>query len=409
MRFMQRRARSSVRELAGVSVTLAVGIVLVLGSPMAGSAQTFEVLHEFQGGTEDGAVPLERGVLLQGNDGYFYGTTGGGGNRGTVFQMDTSGTITILHAFTGSPDGAFPASGLIQAMDGALYGTTTRGGGGPCGAVGCGTVYKITTTGQYTQLWAFNGMNGESPNGALIQGTDGYFYGTTWRGGTLDYGVVFKMDAAGMATTVHEFSLSEGAFPNASLIQARDGLLYGTTVGGGPSGRGTIFSMDPSGASFSVVHAFGPTEGLSPLSALLEASDGHLYGTTSQGGGPGCGGDGCGTTFRIDLGGANFLQLHAFNEPFDGSFPRAPLIQARDGLFYGTTPLGASVVGCERVGCGTIFSMNAAGAITILHAFSGADGHAATGIIQGVDDAFYGTTMGGGSADQGVVYRLTIP
>jgi uncharacterized repeat protein (TIGR03803 family) len=406
MRSTQRQRRSSV-ELPWVTVTLTLGVLLVIASPTTAYAQTFEVLHEFQG--VDGLFPLERGVLLQGTDGNFYGTTASGGtnSRGTVFNMDASGTITILHTFSDSPDGAWPASGLIQAEDGALYGTTIYGGGGPCGAVGCGTLYAITTTGQYTQLWSFSGMNGQGANGALIQSSNGYFYGTTWSGGTPGYGEVFKMDAAGTVTTVHEFSLADGAHPNASLIQAKDGLLYGTTAGGGPSGRGTIFSVDPTDGSFSLLHAFGSTEGLAPLSALLEASDGHLYGTTSQGGGPGCGGDGCGTTFRVDPGGANFLQLHAFNEPFDGSFPRAALIQASNGTFYGTTTQGAA--GCGRIGCGTVFAMDAAGAITILHRFSGADGAAATGIIQGVDDAFYGTTIGGGSGNGGVVYRLTIP
>ena len=148
---------------------------------------------------------------------------------GTVFKMDSSGSVTTLRSFAGS-DGAQPSAGLIQASDGNFYGTTNQGG-----AENDGTVFKMNSSGNVTTLYSFTGGDGFLPKGGLTQGSDGNFYGTTNVGGVNGaIGTVFKMDASGTLTTLHSFSGSDGAFPNyCKLVQGGDGNFYGTTSAGG--------------------------------------------------------------------------------------------------------------------------------------------------------------------------------
>jgi uncharacterized repeat protein (TIGR03803 family) len=160
-------------------------------------------LHSFTGG-QDGADPEE--PLLQGNDGDFYGTALFGGDAscnvstytgcGTVFKIDSAGDFTPLHSFTGGAEGGVPFSSLIQAGDGDFYGTVTAGGDPSCSVtasgenyptyIGCGTVFKMDTSGNVNALYSFQGSpsDGSNPFAALVEGTDGYFYGTTRWGGT---------------------------------------------------------------------------------------------------------------------------------------------------------------------------------------------------------------------------------
>lgn len=147
------------------------------------------MLHTFVGA--DGQAPL--GALVQGSDGNFYGTTSfGGGNSGyagTVFKLTPSGTFTTLHSF-GSGDGAEPRAALIQATDGNFYGTTSGAGFGLDG-----TIFKITPSGTFSTLFTFNGTNGENPFSTLIEGANGDLYGTTSLGGADGDGTVFSLSA----------------------------------------------------------------------------------------------------------------------------------------------------------------------------------------------------------------------
>jgi uncharacterized repeat protein (TIGR03803 family) len=144
----------------------------------------------------------------------------------------------VLWSFGGGNDGQEPYAGLIQGTDGNFYGTTVQGG-----ASSDGTTFKITPAGVETVLWSFGGGNdGQEPYAGLIQGTDGNFYGTTVQGGANSYGTIFKITPAGVETVLYSFEPgSDAEFPTAALIQGTDGHFYGTTYEGGANGDGTVF------------------------------------------------------------------------------------------------------------------------------------------------------------------------
>ena len=288
-------------------------------------------LHPFSGGTEGGGASAG---LIVGSDGYFYGTTsyGGSQNAGTVFKSDAYGTVNTLYSFSGGTDGWRPFGSLIQADDGNFYGTTQLGGDFSCAiwsTYGCGTIFKIDSVGTLNTLYSFTGgADGADPEEALIQAGDGYLYGTTLFGGDTSCtvsgatgcGTIFKINLAGSFTSMHQFSgLSEGGVPFSALVQASDGDFYGTaTAGGDPScsvyasgesystyiGCGTVFKMDSSG-NVSALYSFtgSPSDGSNPFAAVVEGSDGYLYGTTRWGGTdstcPYTDNGGCGTVFKV--------------------------------------------------------------------------------------------------------------
>ena len=338
-------------------------------------------LHTFVG--TDGSFPYAG--LVQGTDGNFYGTTQDGGTNantncsngcGTVFKMTAGGTLTTLYNFcsqTNCTDGAIPVAGLVQGTDGNFYGTTTAGGSGNnCANFqprGCGTVFKITPQATLTTLHSFNFTDGYQPWGTLVQGTDGNFYGTTAEGvvsGTscgFGCGTVFKMTAAGRLTTLHTFDFTDGAFPESGLVQAADGNFYGTTSAGGANscmilglnfGCGTVFKITAD-RTLTVLYNFcaqsGCTDGWGPHAALVQATDGNFYGTTTYGeANSACGTFGCGTVFNITAG-ATLATLHTFDDT-DGAEPSDALLQATNGIFYGTT------FGGGAFNAGTVFSLS---------------------------------------------------
>ena len=133
--------------------------------------------------------------------------------------------LTTLHSFNGT-DGATPYAGLVQGSDGNFYGTTIEGG-----TNGYGAVFNISTNGVLTNLYSFGGDDGATPYAGLVQGSDGYFYGTTEKGGTHGYGTVFNISTNGMLTSLYSFTrgVDDGGNPYAALVQGSDGYLYGTT------------------------------------------------------------------------------------------------------------------------------------------------------------------------------------
>jgi uncharacterized repeat protein (TIGR03803 family) len=208
---------------------------------------TLSTLYSFcsQANCGDGANPYAG--LVQATDGNFYGTTSAGGayDTGTVFKITRSGTLTTLHSFDGT-DGASPRAGLVQATDGNFYGTT--GGGG---AYDSGTVFEITPSGTLTTLYSFCPAGFPCADGAgpagLVQAIDGNFYGTTYYGGAsgncgLGCGTVFKITPSGTLSTLHSFDNGDGNQPRGALLQSTDGNFYGTTFAGG-AGYGTVFRL----------------------------------------------------------------------------------------------------------------------------------------------------------------------
>lgn len=196
--------------------------------------------------------------------------------------MTPQGTLTTLHAFSFA-EGDAPWATLVQGSDGDFYGSTIVGGPG-----GYGSIFKITAGGVLTVLHGFDSLDGSEPYGALIQATDGNFYGTTLFDGAEGGGTVFKMTADGGLTTLHNFNpkdSSEGNTPYAALLQATDGNFYGTTFDGGTSsscggGCGTIFEITPEGL-LTTLHSFElPDGGAHPSGGLVQATNGNFYGTT---------------------------------------------------------------------------------------------------------------------------------
>jgi uncharacterized repeat protein (TIGR03803 family) len=215
---------------------------------------TLTTVYSF--GFTDGENPFAG--LVQATDGNFYGTTylGGVYDVGTVFKITPSGTLTTLHSFcseTNCADGVSPFAGLVQATDGNFYGTTYAGG---ADGNDFGTVFKVTPSGTLTTLHSFCSQSGctdgENPQAGLVQATDGNLYGTTTGGGANGAGTVFKITPSGTLTALHSFcsesGCTDGRYPEAALVQATNGKFYGTPGYGGVSsdckyGCGTVFSL----------------------------------------------------------------------------------------------------------------------------------------------------------------------
>ncbi len=318
---------------------------------------TVTTLYSFcaQAGCPDGKGP-NGGVVLA-TDGNFYGTTlvGGNAGNGTVFQITASGTLTSLYSFCSQPgcsDGKHPFAGLTQGSDGNLYGTTVLGG-----TYGQGTVFQITPQGVITVLHSFQGSDGTEPYGGVIQATDGNFYGTTYYGGANLAGTVFQITTAGALTTLYSFcaepSCADGAEPYSALVEGSDGLLYGTTELQGPNWNGTLFNITTAG-SLTILYNFcgqtGCPDGGYPHAALIQGTDGNFYGTTDRGGT-----SGCGTIFK--LSGTTLRTLYNFRLR-NGTEPDG-MTEATNGVLYGTTLEGGINILCPyNYGCGTIYTLN---------------------------------------------------
>lgn len=343
--------------------------------------------------------------LVQGSDGNFYGTASDGGpitdSHGTVFRITPTGAVINLYSFSG-PDGFSPQAGLLLASDGNFYGTTTLGGSTYVDSnnTGDGTVFRITPAGVLTTLHSFTGYpgDGQAPKGTLIQGSDGNFYGTTSGGGTYGGGTLFQMTPVGVVTTLYSFGNGyEGSEVDAGVVQGSDGAFYGTTRLGG-NGAGAVFQVTPSGA-YTTLYSFpalGTTAGADPVAALVQGSDGSFYGTTET-----TGMNGAGTVFKITPAG-DFTNLYSFSG--SDQFLMGALIQASDGNFYGTTTGGGTDGG------GAIFEITPAGTVATIYSFTGdADGgYPAAALVQGNDGNFYGTTLTGGSGNDGTIFELTL-
>lgn len=361
------------------------------------SAGAVTLLHSFGGGTADDSLPF--GPLLQASDGNFYGTTtGAAGKRlGVVFKITPTGTETTLYSFKGGDtDGAVPQAGVIQASDGNLYGTTNNGGS----SANDGVVFKVSLSGTESLLHSFPTNDGGDPFGALLQASDGNFYGTTALGGAGNNGTVFKMTPNGVVSVIYSFvgGSSDGVSPTAGLVEGADGNFYGTTSNGGGSNLGTVFKITPAGGE-TVLHFFaGGSDGAKPVAGLILASDGNFYGTTEFGGA-----GNKGIVFKITSTGLEGVLYSFAGGNADGAIPAAGLIQASDGNFYGTTFNGGAT------GNGTVFKISPSGTESVLHSFTGgSDGAIPTaGLIQASDSNFYGTTLDGGVNSQGTVFKIT--
>jgi uncharacterized repeat protein (TIGR03803 family) len=293
------------------------------------------VLYSFA--VDTGYAPL--GGLVLASDGNFYGTTSSGGpptgdctpsGCGTIFKITAKGKYTTIHNFNGLPDGGDPLATMTEAPNGKLYGTASALGN----AGNYGTVFTITTKGKYTVIHQFNNTDGAYPFGGLILGADGNFYGQTDLGGASDYGAfgtVYKMTPSGKVTTLHSFEQTDGDNPVSALVQGTDGNFYGTaSYGGKHPNFGTIFKITPSG-KFTTLHNFDSTHGSYPYAGLIQATNGTFYGATYGGGSSTACPYGCGTVFSLSVGLGPFVETL----PNSGNVGAAIRIQGTD--LTGTT------------------------------------------------------------------------
>jgi uncharacterized repeat protein (TIGR03803 family) len=340
---------------------LAIGLCVL--ATAGASAQTLTTLYSFcaQTNCSDGEDPSA--PLAQGTDGNFYGTTYTTAiDNGTVFKITPSGGLTTLYTFTGSTDGGYPVGALTLTTGGVFYGTTSEG-----------TAFKITSAGNLTTLITLDGP----PEAGLLQATDGNFYGTTVYGGLYGFGTIFRMTASGAVTYIYNFcsqdGCTDGAEPQAALIQGTDGNLYGTTTVGG-TGGGNDCSLATTG---------------------------------------------CGTVFKITLEGA-LTTLYSFCSHAncsDGAFPHDSLAQDAEGNLYGTTRWGGTGLFCpiQGPGCGTVFKITRTGKLTTLHSFckgsTCSDGDfPLAGLALGTDGNLYGTTptgVVGAPSVYGTIFKIT--
>jgi uncharacterized repeat protein (TIGR03803 family) len=317
----------------------------------------------------------------------------------TLFSGASHGqTVTPIYSFSSQNGSASPQDvALVQGRDGGLYGTSEGNG-----TTSYGSIFKVSTSSAFTELFDFNSSNvttdGCCPGQGLTVASDGNFYGSAFSGGNGQNGVFFKISPSGAFTSIHNFSGgSDGTMPFAPPIQASDGNLYGMTFNLSGSGS-TVYQYSLSG-KFNTIYQFSGAYTTAPF---IQAANGGLYGTTSNGGWAHCG-----TIFKMSFAGV-VLKSPSFRCGADGSGPDGgPLLQASDGNFYGTTGAGGYSNG------GTIFKMTPDFQISILYTFMGKlrgskDGFGPiAGLIQATDGNLYGATWSGGSNGMGTLYEIS--
>lgn len=371
-----------------------ITVVLVLAMTRASSAQTFNYLTDFNG--PNGRYPSF--ALTQGVNGELYGTTtlGGADSSGEAFSVTLSGNVTVLHSFCSQPncsDGLYPSSPLLLASDGNFYGTAGAGG-----ANGEGTIFKISQSGKFTTIYSFcaqtNCADGSGPFGPLLEGSDGNLYGTTLGGPRYcpdgGCGTLYKFSSKGL-TNLYTFCVlsncTDGDVPNGGLIQI-GGDFYGTTLAGGTDDEGTVFRISPSGV-LTTVHSFGTQagDGYQPQTGLVQASNGNVYGATSE------------TLFMIDHAGT-LTTLESCGGSSCPSGTQSPLVEGTDGNLYDASYYGGLFSG------GVISNLSLGGDFTVLYNFCTADGcsegyNPSGGLTESTNGTFYGTTSysysGGGT------------
>jgi uncharacterized repeat protein (TIGR03803 family) len=392
----------------------AIAFMLVIVAAQFAPAQTFNVLHSFNG--LDGQQPYD-GVTLD-RAGNLYGTAyRGGTGAGTVYKLihqGSSWTLNVLSSFAGG--GASPYAGVIFGPNGTLYGTTSKGSAGG----GNGTVFNLSPSPAVcktslcpwteTLLYVFKGSpDGYGPGlGDVTFDQADNIYGTTYSGGN-SYGIVYELKPSGGSWTeniLHSFGYGDGAYPYSRVILDNAGNLYGTTWGGGSNGAGTIFELTPSGSGWThaVLYSFqSGSDGENPYGGLIFDSAGNLYGATSSGGS-----GGGGTVFQLtpsNNGTWTYSLIYSFAGTNDCG-PQNSLVMDQGGNLYGTTYCdGANSLG-------NVFKLTPSGGgwtYTSLHDFTGgSDGQIPfCSVAFDASGNLYGTTVSGGSQEAGTVWEIT--
>ena len=398
-----------------VVLILGIAVTILFTASQTAQAQTFTIVHKFNGFPNDGRMPTAPVIVDAQGD--IYGTAYAAGKfgGGVVFKKPASGFATILHNFsTGSygTKGANPA-GLVRDAAGNLYGTTAFGGDMSCDPPsGCGTVFKLDSRNRLTVLHRFTQSDGLVPNADLLLDTGGNLYGTTILGGGANLGTIFKIDTAtGHLTVLKSFPNQFGG-PTGSIAMDAHGNIYGTASYGGVSECqcGVVFQLQADPSGLIDIFDFTNANGATPYGGVSMDAAGNLYGTTSAGGNISCAaGHGCGVVFKV-VPYLSETTLYTFTGLTDGANPRAGAILDSEGNLYGATQFGGNTTNPGE-GNGVVFKLDTSGNETVLHTFNGTDGARPEANLTLDSDAnLYGTTAYGGSTacknGCGVVFKI---
>jgi len=345
------------------------------------------------------AESFPQGQLTEVGTDVFYGTVdqGGANSKGAIFKYHVNGdSLTTVHSFS-SPHTNYvqPCRSLVLANNGKLYGTTYRGG-----VNNNGTLFEIDTlTLQHKVLFEFGATSGVVyPNGGLVQHANGHLYGTCEG---LVGGYIFEYDiTADSLTKKMGFGTTSGSKPSGLLHLGSDGKLYGHNISSGTYNQGSLFQYDPVSGQIDILHHFQSIHGKLAIGTPIMASNGHLYGTTQQGGT-----SGRGMFYEYQLGVGFETKFH-FRDIQNGGYPTSGLCQASDKLLYGMTPAGGVH------GVGVLFSFNPKDSSYVkLHDFIDSTGSTPHGsLIEGLDGNLYGMTSGGGKpiGGSGTLFKFDI-
>jgi uncharacterized repeat protein (TIGR03803 family) len=292
---------------------------------------TFTALRSLA--SADGTSPI--GGLIQASDGKLYGTAtaGGASGAGTVFSLALDGTgFAVLRNLTAATDGSSPLD-ILEGSDGRLYGTATNGG-----VNSTGTIFRLNKDGTgFSVLRSLVlGTDGKNPQSGLIQATDGRLYGTTSVGSTFNGGAIFRLNLDGTGFSVlRAFAVADGYAAYSRLVLASNVKLYGVTTQGGGNGQGTIFRVNLDGSDFTLLRSLATADGTSIFGALTQGTDQILYGAAGAGGA-----NGNGTLFKINPYDATFSVIWNFAAASDGSAPQAAVAQGTDRKLVGVASSG---------------------------------------------------------------------
>ena len=395
----------------------------VLTTATITSAAT-KVLYSFGGGSDGEYTDTDLVIDKAGN---LYGTSvqGGDFSSGTIFRLSPSisGWVhAVLYSFRGGDDGGEPYKGVTLDAQGNIYATAGVGGlyVGPCSDTGCGTVFKLTKSGDTFipgVIHSFTGgTDGFGPGSGVTVDASGNVYGLTPTGGTYGFGVIYELipNQKGSYTEriIHAFTGGDDGLGASAgrLIFDSAGNLYGVTTTGGRYGAGVVFELLRSSTGvwgFKTLFSFkGEPDAGFPYGALAFDTKGNLYGTTYY-----AGQNDLGTVYKLTRRNGLWIEtlLYSFKGGTDGSGPISNLVLDAKGNLYGTTSEGGSA---KCGGCGTIFKLtpglDGSWTETVVYRFTGPpDGaFAYNGMVGDGVGNFYGATVHGGLGNDGAIYRF---